>query len=80
MSLPNHHDADIVIKLYDLRREPVMRASRDAITMKFWPKSLRSLKQYLVQLIHIMQHIDRFLHTGRWFTALQKLVQLIQIF
>ena len=44
MSLPNHHDADIVIKLYDLRREGVMRASRDAITMKFWPKSFEEFE------------------------------------
>lgn len=35
---PDHHDADLVIKLYDLRRETVMRASRDAIASKFWPK------------------------------------------
>jgi len=34
---PDHHDAELVIKLYDLRREPVMRASRDAINAKFVP-------------------------------------------
>jgi hypothetical protein len=36
---PDHHDAELVLKLYDLRREPVMRASRDAMLGKFWPKS-----------------------------------------
>ena len=36
---PDHHDADLVIKLYDLRREPVMRESRDAINAEFWPKN-----------------------------------------
>jgi hypothetical protein len=36
---PDHHDADLVIKLYDLRREPTMRASRSAINGQFWPKS-----------------------------------------
>ncbi|MEC7725718.1 MAG: hypothetical protein VYD05_09415, partial [Planctomycetota bacterium] len=36
---PDHHDAELVIKLYDLRREPVMRGSRDAINADFWPKS-----------------------------------------
>jgi hypothetical protein len=36
---PDHHDAELVLKLYDLRREPVMRASRDAIMGKFWPKT-----------------------------------------
>lgn len=36
---PDHHDADLVLKLYDLRREPVMRESRDAINAKFWPRN-----------------------------------------
>lgn len=36
---PDHHDVDIILKLYDLRREEVMRQSRDAINGKFWPKT-----------------------------------------
>jgi hypothetical protein len=36
---PDHHDADLVLKLYDLRREAVMRESRNAINAKFWPRS-----------------------------------------
>jgi len=36
---PDHHDAELVWKVYDLRREAVMRESRNAITMKFWPKN-----------------------------------------
>jgi hypothetical protein len=36
---PDHHDADLVLKIYDLRREPVMRESRAAINTKFWPRS-----------------------------------------
>jgi len=28
---PDHHDAELILKLYDLRREPVMRQSRSAI-------------------------------------------------
>ena len=36
---PDHHDAELVLKLYDLRREPVMRASRDAIVRQFLPRS-----------------------------------------
>ena len=36
---PDHHDAEIVMRLYDLRREPVMRESRDAIMTQFWPRS-----------------------------------------
>jgi hypothetical protein len=36
---PDHHDAALVLKIYDLRREPVMRESRDAINDKFWPRN-----------------------------------------
>ncbi len=36
---PDHHDADLVLKIYDLRREAVMRESRSAINARFWPKS-----------------------------------------
>ena len=36
---PDHHDADLILKLYDLRRETVMRESRNAINAKFWPRS-----------------------------------------
>jgi len=36
---PDHNDADIVIKLYDLRREAVMRDSRNKIVMEFTPHS-----------------------------------------
>jgi hypothetical protein len=34
----DHHDAELVLKLYDLRREAVMRQSRDAL-FKFVPSS-----------------------------------------
>lgn len=36
---PDHHDVEIILKLYELRREPVMRESRDALNGKFWPKN-----------------------------------------
>jgi hypothetical protein len=36
---PDHHDADLVLKLYDLRREPEMRESRQTINSKFWPRN-----------------------------------------
>ncbi len=35
---PDHHDADLVLKLYELRRETVMRQSRDTI-MRWMPRS-----------------------------------------
>jgi hypothetical protein len=34
---PDHHDAELILKIYDLRREPVMRESRDSINRDFWP-------------------------------------------
>ena len=33
---PDHHDAAVVLQIYDLRREAVMRESRDAINREFW--------------------------------------------
>jgi hypothetical protein len=36
---PDHHDADLALKLYDLRREAVMRASRSQIISTFLPTS-----------------------------------------
>jgi hypothetical protein len=36
---PDHHDAELLIKVYDLRREAVMRESRRAILYEFWPKT-----------------------------------------
>ena len=38
-SLPNHHDAELVLKLYDLRRESVMREARSWMAT-FNPKSI----------------------------------------
>ena len=34
---PDHHDAELVLKLYELRREPVMRDARKAMLNDFWP-------------------------------------------
>ena len=39
---PDHGDADLVLKLYDLRREGVMRRSRELVTA-FHPKSWEEL-------------------------------------
>jgi len=36
-------DAEIILKLYDLRREPEMRKARDYIGAEFWPESFDSL-------------------------------------
>lgn len=32
-------DAELVLKLYDLRREPEMRKARNWVLMEFWPKN-----------------------------------------
>ena len=40
---PTPADADIVLKLYDLRRESVMRDARKWYLMKFWPKNIQDI-------------------------------------
>jgi hypothetical protein len=42
--LPDHHDAELALRVYELRREPVMRESRNAINQKFWPKSFEDVQ------------------------------------
>ena len=34
---PDHHDAELVLKVYELRREAAMRESRNALNGKCWP-------------------------------------------
>jgi hypothetical protein len=43
---PDHHDAEIVMKLYELRREALMRESRKALGA-FWPRSYDELAAVL---------------------------------
>jgi hypothetical protein len=40
---PDFRDAELAMKVYDLRREAVMRESRSAINARFWPKSYEDL-------------------------------------
>jgi len=40
---PDHHDAELAFRAYELRRDPVMRESRNAINRDFWPKSFAEL-------------------------------------
>jgi hypothetical protein len=42
--LPDHHDAELALRVYELRREPVMRESRSAINAKFWPKAFEDVQ------------------------------------
>jgi len=46
-STPDHHDAELLIKVYDLRREDVMRDSRRMILRDFWPKTWDDLQAVL---------------------------------
>lgn len=41
---PDYQDADLVLRVYEMRREPVMRASRDAINGKFLPANYDEAK------------------------------------
>lgn len=44
---PDHHDADLILRIYDLRREPVMRESRYALNRDFWPRSAEEVLDVL---------------------------------
>ena len=44
---PDHHDAELAFHAYELRREPVMRESRNAINRDFWPKSFAEVQAVL---------------------------------
>lgn len=37
---PDHHDAELVLRLYDLRREASLREARKYMVQEFWPASL----------------------------------------
>ncbi len=41
---PDYQDADLVLRVYEMRREAVMRASRDAFNGKFWPANYDEVK------------------------------------
>jgi hypothetical protein len=40
----DYQDADLALRVYELRREPVMRESRKAITFQFWPKAFEDVQ------------------------------------
>ena len=40
---PDHHDAELVLRVYEIRREPVMRQSRHELISTFWPKTYDEL-------------------------------------
>lgn len=40
-------DAQVLMQLYDLRRDPVMRTARKYMTMEFWPRNYEEFKAVL---------------------------------
>jgi hypothetical protein len=44
---PDFHDAELVLRVYEQRREAVMRESRAAIIQRFWPKSYEDVQAVL---------------------------------
>jgi hypothetical protein len=43
-SVPTYEDAQLVLKLYELRREEKIRAAREWFTQKFYPTSIDDLR------------------------------------
>ncbi|MFN8652395.1 MAG: hypothetical protein U0133_10865 [Gemmatimonadales bacterium] len=37
---PDHHDAELILKIYDLRREAVLRESRAQVLKDYWPTNV----------------------------------------
>jgi hypothetical protein len=35
---PDHHDAELMLRVYEMRREAVLRQSRETLRTDFWPK------------------------------------------
>ncbi len=72
---PDHHDADILLKLYELRREPEMRKARDWCTQQFMPASAEDVMavfrasgteqdRWLRQFITYYEMVASLVHRG----------------
>ena len=59
---PDHLDADLILKLYDLRREESLRAAREKLTSEFWPKNAKEAVA-VVALDHPLNRIYRQVST-----------------
>jgi hypothetical protein len=44
MAKAKAEDAQVILQLYDLRREPVMRAARKYVVSEFWPQNYDEFK------------------------------------
>ncbi|HET9182348.1 MAG TPA: hypothetical protein VFP59_09465 [Candidatus Angelobacter sp.] len=45
---PTAQDAQVILQLYDLRREPVMRTARKFMVSEFWPRNYDEFKAVLL--------------------------------
>ena len=54
-----HADADLILKLYDLRREPLMRDSRNMINGRFLPRSAAEVIEMMSAMDHPMNQAFR---------------------
>ncbi len=73
---PDHHDAEILLKLYDLRREPELRKARDWATLEFRPSSAEDVlavlreagktdhNRWLRQFITYYEMVASLVHRG----------------
>ncbi len=73
---PDHHDADILLKLYELRREAEMRKARDWCTLEFMPSSAEDVlavlretgktdrNRWLRQFITYYEMVASLVHRG----------------
>jgi hypothetical protein len=59
---PDHLDADLILKLYDLRREESLRAAREQLTKEFWPKNAKEAVAVLA-LDHPLNRVYRQVST-----------------
>ena len=59
---PDHLDADLILKLYDLRREESLRAAREKLTAEFWPKNAKEAVA-IAELDHPLNRIYRQVST-----------------
>ena len=59
---PDHLDADLILKLYDLRREESLRAAREKLTAEFWPKNAKEAVA-ITELDHPLNRIYRQVST-----------------
>lgn len=41
---PDYHDADLMLRVYEMRRETKTRENRDKLNFGFWPKSHADVK------------------------------------